>query len=85
MLVDEEAERAIPTWIASRNPPAFPDGTSTRAVTTSEELLLDTSVTMMSEFYHALQHVFVDDSAGKTPKASRLIHGMGVVALGYVY
>ncbi|ESY01393.1 DGQHR domain-containing protein DpdB [Mesorhizobium sp. LNJC405B00] len=49
-----------------------------------DKLLLDHGVTMMSEFYHAVQHVFAEDWAGKTPKTSRLIHGTGIVALGYV-
>lgn len=49
-----------------------------------DKLLLEQGVTMMSEFYHAVQHVFADDWVGKTPKTSRLIHGTGIIALGYV-
>jgi DGQHR domain-containing protein len=49
-----------------------------------DKLLLEQGVTMMSEFYHAVQHVFADDWADKTPKTSRLIHGTGIIALGYV-
>jgi DGQHR domain-containing protein len=49
-----------------------------------DRLLLEHGVTMMSEFYHAVQHVFADDWVGKTPKTSRLIHGTGIIALGYV-
>ena len=48
------------------------------------KLLLEQGVTMMSEFYHAVQHVFAGDWVGKTPKTSRLIHGTGIIALGYV-
>ena len=48
------------------------------------KLLLDNGVTMMSEFYHAVQHVFFEDWVGKTPKTSRLIHGAGIVAMGFV-
>jgi DGQHR domain-containing protein len=50
----------------------------------NNKLLLNRGVTMMSEFFHAVQHVFADDWVGKTPKTSRLIHGAGIIALGYV-
>ena len=49
-----------------------------------DQMLLQHGVTMMSEFYHAVQHVFADDWVGKTPKTSRLVHGTGIIALGYV-
>ncbi|WP_316234535.1 DGQHR domain-containing protein DpdB [Bradyrhizobium sp. SZCCHNR1020] len=49
-----------------------------------DQMLLQHGVTMMSEFYHAVQHVFADDWIGKTPKTSRLVHGTGIIALGYV-
>lgn len=49
-----------------------------------DKLLLGQGVTMMSEFYHAVQHIFSEDWVGKTPKTSRLIHGTGIIALGYV-
>jgi hypothetical protein len=39
---------------------------------------------MMSEFYHVVQHIFSEDWIGRTPKTSRLIHGTGIIALGYV-
>lgn len=48
-----------------------------------DKLLLEQGVTMMSEFFHAVQHVFANDWIGKTPKTSRLIHGAGVIAMGY--
>ncbi|MGA8170113.1 MAG: DGQHR domain-containing protein DpdB [Methylocystis sp.] len=48
------------------------------------KLLLDQGVTIISEFYHAVRHVFADDWVGKTPKTSRLIHGAGIIAMGYV-
>ena len=47
-------------------------------------LLLDKGVELISEYWHAVQSVFQPDWDGKTPKDSRLIHGTGVVALGYV-
>jgi hypothetical protein len=39
---------------------------------------------LISEFYKAVQEVFREDWGGHTPKTSRLIHGAGIVALGYV-
>jgi len=49
-----------------------------------DQMLLHHGVTMMSEYYHAVQHVFADDRTGKTPKTSRLVHGTGIIALDYV-
>lgn len=49
-----------------------------------DQMLLHHGVTMMSEYYHAVQHVFADDWTGKSPKTSRLVHGTGIIALGYV-
>jgi len=49
-----------------------------------DALLLDSGVRLISEFWHAVQTVFAADWDGKTPKNSRLIHGTGIVALGYV-
>jgi hypothetical protein len=49
-----------------------------------DTLLLDKGVALISEFYHAVQHVFAEDWVGQTPKSSRLIHGTGIIALGYV-
>lgn len=49
-----------------------------------DALLLDKGVTLISEFWHAVQGVFPADWDGKTPKDSRLVHGTGIVALGYV-
>jgi hypothetical protein len=40
---------------------------------------------LISEFYRAVAMVFPDAWAAKhTPKTSRLVHGAGIVALGYV-
>jgi DGQHR domain-containing protein len=41
-------------------------------------------VRLTSEFYKAVQMVFPDDWKGHTPKTSRLVHGAGIQALGYV-
>ena len=49
-----------------------------------DALLLDRGVRLISEFWHAVQAVFAADWDGKTPKNSRLIHGTGIIALGYV-
>jgi DGQHR domain-containing protein len=49
-----------------------------------DQMLLKHGVNLMSEYYHAVQHVFADDWVGKTPKTSRLVHGTGIIALGYV-
>jgi hypothetical protein len=39
---------------------------------------------MISEFFHAVRHTFRDAWDGHTPKTSRLVHGTGIVAMGYV-
>lgn len=49
-----------------------------------DHLLLAQGVATMSEFYHAVRHVFAEDWVGQTPKSSRLLHGTGIIALGYV-
>lgn len=49
-----------------------------------DALLLDKGVGLISEYWHAVRTVFAADWVDKTPKDSRLIHGTGIVALGYV-
>lgn len=39
---------------------------------------------IISEFYRAVQRVFRDAWVGHTPKSSRLVHGAGIISLGYV-
>lgn len=39
---------------------------------------------LISEFYRAVQKVFANEWQGQTPKSSRLVHGAGIVSLGYV-
>jgi DGQHR domain-containing protein len=39
---------------------------------------------MISEFFHAVKHTFRDAWDGHTPRTSRLVHGTGIVAMGYV-
>ena len=44
----------------------------------------DRSFELISQFYRAVQHVFIDEWKDHKPTTSRLVHGAGVVALGYV-
>src|SRR3546814_14295113 len=44
----------------------------------------DECCALVSEFYRAVQDVFRSEWKGHTPKTSRLVHGAGIVALGYV-
>ncbi|MBJ7535391.1 DGQHR domain-containing protein [Rhodomicrobium vannielii ATCC 17100] len=39
---------------------------------------------IISEFYRAVQRVFPEAWRDHTPKTSRLVHGAGVIAMGYV-
>lgn len=48
-----------------------------------DALLLERGTRLISEFFHAVRHLFAADWDGHTPKTSRLVHGTGVVALGY--
>lgn len=47
-------------------------------------LLNTCGVELVSEFFHAVKHVFHDAWEGHTPKTSRLIHGVGLTAMGFV-
>lgn len=48
------------------------------------QLLLEKGTRLLSEFFHAVKHVFESDWEGRTPKTSRLVHGAGIIAMGYV-
>ena len=39
---------------------------------------------LIGNFYRAVQKSFASDWVGHTPKTSRLVHGAGIMALGYV-
>ena len=39
---------------------------------------------LIADFYRAVQRMFAKDWNGHTPKTSRLVHGAGIMALGYV-
>lgn len=41
-------------------------------------------VRLISNFFAAVQLVFADEWGGRTPKSSRLVHGAGIQAMGYV-
>ena len=45
---------------------------------------VEACVLLASEFYKAVQMVFKEDWVGHKPKTSRLVHGAGIQALGYV-
>lgn len=42
------------------------------------------SFLLISEFYRAVQKVFRQDWENHTPRTSRLVHGAGIMSLGYV-
>lgn len=44
----------------------------------------DACLHLVADFYHAVKTVFATDWHRHTPKTSRLVHGAGIVALGYV-
>jgi DGQHR domain-containing protein len=48
------------------------------------KLLLTKGVDLISEYFHAVRHVFADAWDGHTPKTSRLLHGTGISAMGFV-
>jgi DGQHR domain-containing protein len=50
----------------------------------SDQQLLEHGVKLVSEFFAAVQDVFRDAWEGHTPKSSRLVHGAGIMAMGYV-
>lgn len=48
-----------------------------------DALLLEHGTRLISEFFHAVRHLFANAWDGHTPKTSRLVHGAGIIALGY--
>lgn len=42
------------------------------------------SLELVSDFYRAVQKVFDKEWNGHTPKTSRLLHGAGIISMGYV-
>lgn len=55
-----------------------------RMYQSDSKLLHSKGVDLISEYFHAVKHVFHDAWGGHTPKTSRLLHGVGVTAMGYV-
>lgn len=48
------------------------------------ELLQSKGVELISEYFHAVRHVFHDAWNDHTAKTSRLLHGVGITAMGFV-
>ncbi|MET4066798.1 DGQHR domain-containing protein [Bradyrhizobium sp. S3.2.6] len=46
--------------------------------------LMSQGVELVSNFFGAVQHAFAKDWKDHTPKTSRLVHGVGLISLGYV-
>lgn len=44
----------------------------------------DKSFKLLSNYFRAVQKIYKKDWVGMTPKTSRLVHGAGIVAMGYV-
>lgn len=55
-----------------------------RLYRSDSELLKTKGADLISEFFHAVKHVFHDAWNGHTPKTSRLLHGVGITAMGFV-
>jgi hypothetical protein len=55
-----------------------------RGFADDDRLLLDRGAHLISEFFRAVRHVFQEGWDDKTPKASRFVHGTGIIAMGYV-
>ena len=49
-----------------------------------EKLLHSKGVDLISEFFHAVRHVYRDAWDHHTPKTSRLLHGVGITSMGFV-
>lgn len=50
----------------------------------TDQTLLHDGLQLVSDFFAAVQKVFQSDWAGHSPKSSRLVHGVGIIAMGYV-
>lgn len=46
--------------------------------------LMNEGYELVSAFFTAVKSVFEKDWSGRTPKTSRLLHGVGLIAMGYV-
>jgi hypothetical protein len=50
----------------------------------NEAEFLDRSFELISEFFWAVRETFASEWEGMTPKTSRLLHGAGIIGMGYV-
>lgn len=48
------------------------------------DVLAERGAELLSEYFHAVRQVFREDWEGHTAKTSRLLHGAGIVSMGYV-
>ena len=48
------------------------------------DLLAAKGADLLSEFFHSVRQVFRSDWEGHKPTTSRLVHGAGIIAMGYV-
>lgn len=55
-----------------------------RLLRNDTKLLNDKGADLISEYFHAVKHVFHDAWHDHTPISSRLLHGVGIVAMGFV-
>ncbi|MET3653111.1 DGQHR domain-containing protein DpdB [Dyella japonica] len=55
-----------------------------RLYSDDSKLLHTKGVDLISEFFHAVKHVFHDAWNDHTPKTSRLVHGVGIISMGFV-
>lgn len=55
-----------------------------RSLADDRETLLEEGFNLVSEFFWAVRQTFKDAWDEQTPKTSRLVHGVGIVAMGYV-
>ena len=51
---------------------------------TGKEDYIERSFSLLSEFFAAVQETFPEAWKGHKPKTSRLVHGAGIVAMGYL-
>lgn len=55
-----------------------------REITSSGHSGINEAYHLLSEFFRAVQHTFRDAWENHTPRTSRLVHGTGIIAMGYV-
>lgn len=53
-------------------------------IMSSQKDFKECAFSLLSNFFRAVQIVFHEEWTGHTPKTSRLVHGAGIVSMGYV-